>query len=430
MSSETRLGLAEFIAHRALHILERHNVVDREGHVMEVWPRGDRAVLIIDPRRVARPEKLDAMAHHISSALHGRRVVFTNSRGYFFQVGYKIPPYQALMPRPLDLAAQPSPLHVPIGAAKRGDLWLSIVEMDSVIVGGTRRMGKTMFLHGWIQALIRGGEVDLLLWDGKSGIEFGRYAGQPRVTVADDLDAALRHVADQVNARVGLFAQRGVTNLAAYNDLAADSERLRPCALILDEVAFLPAGASAQLGELIARCGALGVHPILGLQRPDADALAGIIRANASTRIALPCATHADSRLIIGQGGAEKLPKVRGRLLLPWDGRLIEAQAFTVSLPPAPASARPAHQLIGLSDHERQIVLTAVGELGGRFKVRALAQLTGASKESVSDLARRLEARNLLTEVEYDERGRRLGRRVTPALAQFVGLADVSDLSD
>jgi len=121
---------------------------------------GQRVILAFDPLALRNPEAVvsECFVHRLSTALGGRQVVVTNSRGLFLQVAYRLPPpVTRLESRPLDLSQQPTPLHVPIGRTQQGrDLWLPLPELDSVLIAGTRRMGTTNLLHTWIQALHHG----------------------------------------------------------------------------------------------------------------------------------------------------------------------------------------------------------------------------------------------------------------------------------
>ncbi len=352
--------------------------------------------------------------------------------GVALQVSYWPAQREAqLKSAPLDVGKQPTPLHVPMGVNARGqDDWKSIVEMDSVLIGGARRMGKTWLLHGWIQALIHGGQVELLLYDGKGGVEFLRYAGSHVTVAADNLPSALATVQMEVARREQLFRQKSVTSLSAYNALPGIAP-LRPLVLILDELADLPEEAEAALIELVRRAGAYGVHPIVGIQRPDAGVMKGQLRANLTTRIALPVASLEDSRIILGRTGAEKLPKVKGRLLMVWDARLTEIQAYQVTLPEVGSHALPPRPSL-FSERELALVRAAI-DLDGWFRVREIAERVGESRDWVNGIAQRWEIAGYLTVVQRNPQGHTLGRRVTEMLrlaAGFGGQADAADRAD
>ena len=149
--------LTQHIAGRALRLLVSQNVLLPGAEVSSepvfyVWPRPDRVILVVDPKLVKIGKVLSpAFKHDLSTILSGRRVVTTNSRGIYLQVAYEPPPVPvSLSTEALNLADQPSPFHLPIGTTVKGPLWVSLLEMDFVLVGGSRRMGKTRLLHAWI----------------------------------------------------------------------------------------------------------------------------------------------------------------------------------------------------------------------------------------------------------------------------------------
>lgn len=386
------------IATLTLAFLERHNVVSKgAGKALTCWPADGRVIIQIDPFHLRAPEALHSgkMLHRLSSTLEGRRVVHTNSRGYFLQIGLTPPPARReLTGRDLDVNAQPIPTAVPIGDTHRGPLWIDLLDADSVLVGGSRGGGKTNVLHGWIQALIRGGAVELLLWDGKGGVEFWRYAGAPNVrVVTDDLHGALRAVQSEIQSRRALFLRAGANNLRNYNALLPGSP-LRPIVLILDDLADISGEAESTLVDLVRLARAFGVHPVVGIQRPDAKVLEGQLRANLVTRIALPTATAVESRIILGHSGAEKLPKVRGRLLVTWQARLVEAQAYHAVLPTStgappvvdvadkPADDRPETRIRALAAEglsRSEIARQVFGYTGGSAANRVKQALDAAA---------------------------------------------------
>lgn len=329
--------LIHHIANRALDLMRRQKIIiEGDRPVFYAWPRENRLILVVDPEMVRNQGKILSaeFRHDLSTILAGRRVVQTNSRGIFLQIAYTPPPAPlALRSEPLDLSKQPSPLHMPVGNTRSGPFWIGLVEADSVLVSGRRRMGKTRLMHGFIQALLHGGQAELYLHDGKGGMEFSRYRNQPCVRFAqNNLKAALIDLQLEVSRREKIQLQSGATSLLEHNELHPDMP-MRVIALVIDEIANIPEDCRPILAELIGRCGAYGVYPILGTTYPGYKEVGSLIKANIGLRIALPVPTQSESRVILGVKGAEELPNIKGRMLFEWNARLVEAQAFEVTLP-------------------------------------------------------------------------------------------------
>jgi len=431
MTPEQSLRFARHIAERTAKLLNTAGLVDttRQARpLFYVWPRPNRLILAFDSLAAKNVDRVltHKFTHRLATVLSGRRVIATNSRGIFLQIAYWPAPVANLTPRPLDLSQQPSPLHVPLGLTAQGPLWLSLPDLDAVLIGGARRMGKTRLLHGWIQALIHGGRARLVLWDGKDGVEFGRYAGAENVTVVQDLPEGLALLTGEMLQRTQLFQQAGVPALPEY--IRRTGDRLPPLVLILDEVAFVSDAAQAALLNLVSRGGAYGVYPVLATQRPDAAAVKSLVKANLSTRIALPVPGVHDSLVILGRAGAEKLPKQKGRLLFTWEGRLVEAQSFRVDLPELAATPGSPATATLLDAVEVRLVQACVEHLDGYFKIRPLAELTGESHRQINTLAKRWEVQKFLTPVRHNKQGHFVSRRVTESLLQAAGLGGTVDL--
>jgi hypothetical protein len=400
-----------------------------------VWTLTDRVVVIVNPLRV---RNLDAFikprfTHHLGTVLQGRRVVVTNHRGIFVQVGYYPEPRRELIARPLDLSAQPNALAVPIGLTSsdapstslRAGLWLTLPELDAVLIGGARRMGKTNLLHTWILALLQGGETRLILFDGKGGVEFERYTNRPRVHVAPDaLAPALADISAEMVKRFDALKEARVASIGEYNKGRGQGARFERIALIVDELAFAlqEPGVESVLVDLTARGGAVGVHPILATQRPSAEVVTPKLKGNLVTRIALPVPDRASSMVVLDRAGAESIAKTPGRLLISHGARILEAQAFsvngeqlTVNSEGAPLVACHSSRL---SDRERRVAQAAIER--GRFVIREIAEATGETLEYVNDLAKKWQVLGYVSEVKRNERGHRIGRDVTPALGALL----------
>lgn len=314
----------------------------------------------------------------LSSTLSGTPVTFSNSTGFRLVA---ILEDNSLIgeQRPLNLNEQPGPLFVPIGDMLDGrSLWLDIIIMDSVLIGGSRRMGKTRLIHGWIQSLIHGGEALLYLWDGKpNSAEFGRYAGNSGVTVigAQNLADGVDELSTIMVERAAQFAQAGVVDFQSFT---AQGNNLNPVVFIVDELAAISLLPGADeilrtIEDLISRGGAFGIYPVLATQRPTANAVRGVSKTNLQTRISLPVPSHVDSQVILERVGAEKLPKVKGRLAIVWEAKLIEAQAYRVDLPDGEIRAQasevrsPDAQPIAMSERDQQLAARCLRENGGLF---------------------------------------------------------------
>ena len=115
--------------------------------------------------------------------------------------------------------------------------------------------------------------------------------------------------------RYAFLDRMSVRDIKSYNKkIKAERltmERLPYIVIIIDEFADLMATTGKELegtvSRLCAMSRAVGIHLVLATQRPSTDVITGLIKANIPSRIAFMVASRIDSRIILDDGGADKL---------------------------------------------------------------------------------------------------------------------------
>ena len=110
------------------------------------------------------------------------------------------------------------------------------------------------------------------------------------------------------------MSDEGVRDLESYNSIVMAEEggqKLPQVIIIIDELADLMLVAAKEVEDSICRIAqmgrAAGMHLIIATQRPSADVITGLMKANIPSRIAFSVASAMESRIILDTQGAEKL---------------------------------------------------------------------------------------------------------------------------
>ena len=188
-------------------------------------------------------------------------------------------------------------------------------ELCHVLIAGTTGSGKSTFLHALICSLIReGAEKSRLVMIDPKMMELTLYEGVPhlwRPVITDSTEAvvALGQVADEMDDRCRTLARSGARTLDDYNQ-SAETPMPR-LIVIIDELADLMATADKSVETSVARIAqkgrAAGIHLVVTTQSPRADIVTGKIKANLPSRVAFAAASPLESRIVLDEGGAEKL---------------------------------------------------------------------------------------------------------------------------
>lgn len=196
----------------------------------------------------------------------------------------------------------------------------NISKLPHLLIAGTTGSGKSVCMNSLIISLLyksRPEDLKLIMIDPKM-VELGVYNGIPQLyipVVTDPKKAAgaLQWAVVEMLKRYRLFSEIGVRDLDGYNEhKRAEQDRTLPrVVIVIDELADLMMAASKEVEESICRVAqmgrAAGMHLIIATQRPSADVITGLMKANIPSRIAFAVSSGLESRIILDQQGAEKL---------------------------------------------------------------------------------------------------------------------------
>ena len=205
-----------------------------------------------------------------------------------------------------------------------------LTRMPHLLIAGATGSGKSVCINALLAGLMfqaTPDEMKLILIDPKR-VEFSLYQDLPYlmvpvVTESDQAVASLRWAVVEMENRYKLFASHTVRNIGDFNERAAEMG-LKPLpyiVIVIDELADLMMVAAGEIEELICRIAqlarAVGIHLLVATQRPSADIITGLIKANIPSRIAFAVSSSIDSRVILDETGAEKLLGRGDMLYLP-----------------------------------------------------------------------------------------------------------------
>lgn len=205
-------------------------------------------------------------------------------------------------------------------------LVFDLVEAPHLFIAGATGSGKSVCLNALLVSMLAARNPPELLMIDPKGVDFADYDRCTRlrdrrvITDMSEAVTALRGLVQEMEVRQGVLRQYNARNLAEAQANGASLERL---VVVIDELAdFMmgKSGAEEPLIRLAQKARATGIHLVLATQRPEAATFPGLLRANIPSRIALTVQKSADSRIILDEGGAEKL-LMRGDMLVKLAGR-------------------------------------------------------------------------------------------------------------
>ncbi len=211
----------------------------------------------------------------------------------------------------------------------------NLAKMPHLLIAGTTGSGKSVMTNTLISSLLwrnTPSDLRLIIVDPKQ-VEMAMYDGIPHlltpiITSTDKALSALKWAVNEMEKRYTLMAEKKVKSIGDYNtkmvaeegseeakdEKAGDESKegkMPYIVVVIDEMADLMMMAGKDLEMLIVRIAqkgrAAGIHLVLATQRPEVKVITGLIKANVPGRIAFAVGSQIDSRIMLDQGGAEKL---------------------------------------------------------------------------------------------------------------------------
>lgn len=213
---------------------------------------------------------------------------------------------------------------------------LDLTEMPHILIAGETGSGKSVLeaaiLCG-LCVLLTPEELQVYLVDTKQ-LDLPLFRGMPHVKeVIENLEEFYSIFSDlmlETRRRMLLIKAEQVRNIVEFNDKMEKAQmfrrRLPYIIVMIDELADLidqdrarrraadkkdsihdKPNVEQHIKGLVQICRAAGIHIICCTQRSSVKVVSGDIKANLPCRISLRLPTEADSRTILGTGGAENL---------------------------------------------------------------------------------------------------------------------------
>lgn len=236
---------------------------------------------------------------------------------------------------------------------------VDLCKLPHLLVAGATGQGKSVGLNAIIASLLykkHPSQLKIVLVDPKK-TEFSIYSDIDHhflakldenedavITDVQKVIRTLQSVCKEMDDRNDLLKKAHVRNIKEYNEKFVNRElnpenghRFLPyMVVIIDEYGDLIVTAGKEVETPIARIAAVaraaGIHMVIATQRPSANVVTGLIKANFPARMAFKVASMIDSRTILDAAGANQLIG-RGDMLFLTGSEITRVQCAFVDTP-------------------------------------------------------------------------------------------------
>jgi S-DNA-T family DNA segregation ATPase FtsK/SpoIIIE len=245
-------------------------------------------------------------------------------------------------------------MKLPLTLGRKADGEPRVVDlrkMPHLLVAGTTGSGKSVFVVSMLTGLLfrhSPKTLKLILVDPKQ-VDLAAFATLPHLIMPPIREpkkavSALRWAIREMEKRYRSMSKFGARGIEAFNDMVSNLtpkqteehanyhqtlnnpyhpesyyyQSLPYIAIVVEEFGDLMAVDKNNVEQAVVRLAqmarACGIHLVLAMQSPRKDVVTGLIKTNIPGRISFKVASKMDSRIILDEGGAERL-LARGDML-------------------------------------------------------------------------------------------------------------------
>jgi len=325
------------------------------GEVVGIKPGPIVTQYEFEPEPGTRIAKVTETASDMTRAMATEKIRITPISGTKYigiemvNVDRKTVRYQTLMSNPVFVNSKYA-IPLALGVNISGDaMYYDLAKMPHMMIAGRTGSGKSVFVQSIITSIVYHFTPDkckLMIVDPK-GVDFAPWDNVPHLItpiLTDPTESvnALKWSVRDMEERYGKLKKLGVRNIGEYNEKVAslresgevlteqvvvgtdeetgefeyetkeiDLSDMPYLVIVIDEVADLMTVARKDVELCVQRLAqkarAAGIHLVMATQRPSADVITGVIKANFPTRISFQARSNIDSMTTLGEKGAEQL---------------------------------------------------------------------------------------------------------------------------
>lgn len=249
-------------------------------------------------------------------------------------VGFEIPRNERRFP---DVKPPSLGFDIAIGVDIYGEVFrFDIRKAPHLLVAGATGSGKSVFLNSLIHQLADIDNVELHLFDPKM-VELSQFRDIAS-EYQDDIEGvylALEELRVEMNNRYSILSKAKVRNIEEYKGdmpykfVVIDEFGDLTISGMKDGNMNLSKEIQKNILVLAQKARAAGIHLILATQRPSVDIITGSIKANFPCKVGFRMAKEVDSKVLLDQGGAEKLLG-KGDMLFSSDQGIVRLQGLNI----------------------------------------------------------------------------------------------------